>query len=73
MMRLIFSKKILLTDQQSLRLHKAFANNSLANKTLSKTHSSKILQSGGFFGELAGSLAEYIFKARIEAAKKIYQ
>ena len=31
-----FPHKLLLTDTQVLRLHKAFANNSLTNKKLSK-------------------------------------
>ena len=43
----IFPHKLLLTNTQVLRLHKAFANNSSANIKLSKTQLHKIEQSGG--------------------------
>ena len=46
--------KLLLTDTQVLRLHKAFANNSSANIKLSKTQQSKVIQSEGFLGGLLG-------------------
>ena len=51
-----FPHKFLLTDSQDLRLRKAFANDSLANKKLSKTQLFKIGQSGRFLGRLAGPL-----------------
>ena len=38
------------------RLHKAFANNSLANLNLSKTQLHKIVQSGGFLRRILGPL-----------------
>ena len=41
-----FQHKLLLTNTQVLRLHKAFANNSSANIKLSKTQLHKIRQSG---------------------------
>ena len=54
MMLLIFYISILLTDRQVSRLRKAFGNNSSANLKLSKTHLSKIVQSGEFLGRLFG-------------------
>ena len=39
-----FSHKLLLTDRQVSNIHKAFANNSLADIKLSKTQLSKIIQ-----------------------------
>ena len=45
-----FSHKLLLTDTQVFRIHEAFANDSSANKNLSKTQLPKMVQlSGGFF------------------------
>ena len=51
-----FPHKFLLTDSQDLRLRKAFANDSLDNKKLSKTQLFKIGQSGRFLGRLAEQL-----------------
>ena len=39
--------KLLLTDSQVSKIHKAFANGSSANIKFSKTHLSKMVQSGG--------------------------
>ena len=47
-----FSHRLLLTNTQVSRLHKAFVNGSLANIILSKTELHKIGQSGGFLGRL---------------------
>ena len=44
--------KLLLTNTQVSRLHKAFENNSSATIKLSKTHLYKIGQSGRFLGRL---------------------
>ena len=41
-----------MTNTQVSKLHKAFANNYLANIKLSKTQLHKIVQSGGFLGRL---------------------
>ena len=51
-----FPHKLLLTNTQVLRLHKAFANGSTANMKLSKTHLHNIGKSGGFLGRLLGLL-----------------
>ena len=48
--------KLLLTDTQVSRLHKSFAKNSSANRKLSKTQLSKMVQLGGFLGRLYGRL-----------------
>ena len=45
-----------LTNTQVSNLHKAFANNSLANINLSKTQLHKIGQSGKLLGRLLGPL-----------------
>ena len=51
-----FLCKLLLTNTQVSRLHKAFANDSSVNTKLSKTQLHKIGQSGGFLGRLLGPL-----------------
>ena len=51
-----FPHKLLLTDTQTSKLRKAFANNSSVNIKLSKTQSHKKGQSGGFLGILLGPL-----------------
>ena len=51
-----FPHELLLTNKQVSNLRKAFAKNTSADIKLSKTQLSKIVQSGGFLGELLGSL-----------------
>ena len=51
-----FPHKLLLTNTQVSKFHKAFANNSSANIKLSKTQLHNIGQSGGFLGTLLGLL-----------------
>ena len=51
-----FPHKLLLTDTQVLKLHKAFGNDSLANIRLSKAQLSKIVQSRGFLDRPLGPL-----------------
>ena len=57
-MRIIFLKKILLTDKQVSKLCKAFDNNSSANLKLSKTQLSKLFRSGLCLGRILRSLLE---------------
>ena len=45
-----FPHKLLLTHTQVSKIRKAFANGSSANIKLSKTHLSKMIQSGVFVG-----------------------
>ena len=42
-----FPRKVLLAGTQTSKIHKAFANGSSANIKFSKTHLSKMIQSGG--------------------------
>ena len=51
-----FPYKLLLTNTQVSMLHEGFANGSPANIKLSKSHLSKIEQSGGFLGRFLGPL-----------------
>ena len=47
-----FPHKLLVTDRQVSKLHKAFTNTSSANMKLSKAHLSKIVQSRRFLARL---------------------
>ena len=47
-----FHHKLLLTNWQIENLRKVFANKSSTDIKLSKTHLSKMVQSGGFLGRL---------------------
>ena len=47
-----FSHKLLLTDRQVANLRKAFADKSSNDFKLSKTETSKMIQSGGFLVDL---------------------
>ena len=51
-----FPHKLLSTNRQVSNLRKAFANKSSANIKLSKTQSSKMIQSGGFLSRLLDPL-----------------
>ena len=51
-----FPHRLLLTNTQASKLHKAFANGSSGNIKLSKSQLHKIGQSGGFLGRLIGTL-----------------
>ena len=50
------TQKLLLTNRQIAYLPRVFANNSSADIKLSKTHLSKMIQSGGCLGRLLGPL-----------------
>ena len=51
-----FPRKLLLTNTQVSKLHKAFANGSSANIKFSNSHLHKIGQPGGFLGRILGPL-----------------
>ena len=55
-----FPHTLLLTNTQVSNLRKSFANNSSADIKLSKTQSSKMIQSGGFLGKLLSPLPKKI-------------
>ena len=51
-----FPHELLLTNRQVENIRKAFANHSSIDIKLSKTQLSKMIQSGGLLGKLAGPL-----------------
>ena len=51
-----FPHELLLTNRQVANIRKSFANHSSIDIKLSKTQSSKMIQSGGFLGKLLGPL-----------------
>ena len=51
-----FPHELLVRDRQVSSIHKAFANNLSADIKFLRTQLSKMIQSGGFFGELLGPL-----------------
>ena len=64
-----FPHKLLLTDWQVAKLHKAFANGSPTDIMPSKTQLSKMIQPGDFFGKLLGPLLKtglWLIKTVIE-------
>ena len=52
-----FPHELLLTNRQVANIRKAFAKNTSTDVKLSKTQLSKMIQSGGFLGNLLGKLA----------------
>ena len=55
-----FAHELLLTNKQVANLRKAFANNPSTDIKLSKTQSSKMIQSGRFLGGLLGPLLKIV-------------
>ena len=66
-----FPHELLLTNRQVANIRKAFANHSSINIKLSKTELSKMIQSGGFLGNLFGKLAGPLMKVAVPLAKKV--
>ena len=62
-----FPHKLLLTNTQVSKFHKAFANNSSANIKLSKTQLHNIGQSGRLLGKLLGLLLKTFNTIRINS------
>ena len=56
-----FPHELLLTNRKIANIRKAFAKNTSIDIKLSKTQLSKMIQSGGFLGKLAGPLMKLIF------------
>ena len=54
---------LLLTDTQVSKIHEASTNGSSANIKFSKTHLSKMIQSGGILGELIAAIPQGMFLA----------
>ena len=66
-----FPHELLLTNRQVANIRKAFANHSLIDIKLSKTQLSKMIQSGGFLGNLLDKLAGPLMKVAMPLAKNV--
>ena len=66
-----FPHKLLLTDRQVANIRKAFSNNLSTDVKFSKTQLSKIMQSGGFLGNLLSKLAGPLMKVGMPLAKNV--
>ena len=64
-----FPHKLLLTDRQVANVHKAFPNNLSRDVKFSKTQLLKMMQSGGFLGNLLSKLAGPFMKVAMPLAK----
>ena len=60
-----FPHELLLTNRQVANIRKAFAKNTSIDIKLSKTQLSKMIQSGGFLGNLLGKLAGPLMKVAL--------
>ena len=63
--------ELLLTNRQVANIRKAFAKNTSTDIKLSKTQLSKMIQSGGFLGNLLGKLAGPLMKVAVPLAKNV--
>ena len=66
-----FPHELLLTNRQVANIGKAFANHTSIDIKLSKTQLSKMIQSGGFLGNLLGKLAGPLMKVAMPLAKNV--
>ena len=66
-----FPHKLLLTDRQVANIRKAFSNNLSTDVKFSKTQLSKIMQSGGFLGNLSSKLAGPLMKVAMSLAENV--
>ena len=66
-----FPHELLLTNRQVENIRKAFANHSSTDTKLSKTQLSKMIQSGGFLGNLLGKLAGPLMKVAMPLDKNV--
>ena len=66
-----FPHELLLTNRQVANIRKAFANHSSIDIKLSKTQLSKMIQSGGFLGNLLSKLAGPLMKVAMPLAKNV--
>ena len=60
-----------MTDRQVANIRKAFANHSSTDVKFSKTQLSKMMQSGGFLGNLLSKLAGPLMKVAMPLAKNV--
>ena len=66
-----FPHKLLLTDRQVVNIRKAFPNNLSRDVKFSKTQLLKMMQSGGFLGNLLSKLAGPLMKVAMPLAKNV--
>ena len=66
-----FPHELLLTNRQVANIRKAFANHSSIDIKLLKTQLSKMIQSGGFLGNLLGKSAGPLMKVAMLLAKNV--
>ena len=66
-----FPHELLLTNRQVANIRKVSANHSSTDINLSKTQLSKMIQSGGFLGNLLGKLAGPLMKVAMPLAKNV--
>ena len=66
-----FAHELSLTNRQVANIRKAFAKNTTIDIKLSKTQLSKMIQSGGFLGNLLGKLAGPLMKVAMSLAKTV--
>ena len=66
-----FPHELLLTNRQVANIRKSFAKNTSIDIKLSKTQLSKMIQSGGFLGNLLGKLAGPLMKVAMPLAKNV--
>ena len=66
-----FPRKLLLTDRQVANIRKAFCNNLSRDVKFSKTQLLKMMQSGGFLGNLLSKLAGPSMKVEMPLAKNV--
>ena len=66
-----FPHKSLLTDRQVANIRKAFSNNLSKDVKFSKTQLLKMMQSGGFLGNLLSKLAGPLMKVAMPLAKNV--
>ena len=66
-----FPHELLFTNRQVANIRKTFAENTSTDIKLSKTQLSKMMQSGGFLGNLLGKLAGPLMKVAVPLAKNV--
>ena len=66
-----FPHELLLTNRQVANIRKAFAKSRSTDIKLSETRLSKMIQSGGFLGNLLGKLAVPLMKVAMPLAKNV--
>ena len=66
-----FPHELLLTNRQVANIRKVFAKNTSTDIKLSKTQLSKMIQSGGFLGNLLVKLAGPLMKVAMPLAKNV--